>query len=863
MNDPAESGARCDICPIFLAGHKNPVPPTEVDSSKLRLIIVGEAPGRKEVAVGAPFVGPTGRFLERMFEDAGERRFRSFSHLTNAAACRSEYDKENDIAALCCAPRLYNELIALDPKVPIVAAGKAAAKSVLNVRSIMMTRGFVWETKSIDDDAIKALERKAEKTKDTIDALKHESLRLRTQLSGRTVFPILHPAFILRSDTWKPILQLDVRRIMRFLRGEFKTSDLVLGGSYEVVTTLRGAQRALKKLGPVVGLDIETEGINPLKTPIRCVGIGDKNHVVIIAGAPADAERSAAWDPSLFADMLTRFFATREKIVLHNGLNFDLIALERDGIKFDPKKIHDTLFVHHTIGPHFPHRMDQVVSEFTDSLPWKIVFGRRGAEEKGLAPHQMPPEELYRYNNGDVYREVRIWEAMQADLEAERTVYEHDMALGHIAKQMQVDGIHVDVARREEIAKKMKFRAAALKGQMRTLTRKRTFSPTRLNDVRKALFTTFGAPVLYATPGGDPSTSSLTLEALRQNDTRAGRLADLIIKWRVVSKIKSTYLDAIEYDEARSHFAWKVTGTVSGRWSSRFQSIPRWSKAIEDRVREIYDATPGYVLHYFDLSQSEMRAAAWLSGDENFMRTCEGDVHVGNAKILFPKAADMLDRLKGKSCPAHGKNSIPNGRCDCGRSCLKHGDRPIHGAACNCGKPFRDIAKNAGFGILYSAEIETIFKFLQSKGFDVSITQVSAMFNLVRKTYATYYKYCESNLLHCQRHGFLRTALMKRIRWIGWFPKPGDPYNYVVQGFIADLMNLRLLELHPRLPRGARVVAQIHDALIVEAPKGNASSTTRSLISEIWAVPVQIPGTDRKLIMPIDLKEGERWSDFG
>lgn len=104
---------------------------------------------------------------------------------------------------------------------------------------------------------------------------------------------------------------------------------------------------------------------------------------------------------------------------------------------------------------------------------------------------------------------------------------------------------------------------------------------------------------------------------------------------------------------------------------------------------------------------------------------------------------------------------------------------------------------------------------------------------------------------------------MERIRWIGWFPKPGDPYNFMIQSFIADLMNMRLLELHPRLPKGARVLAQIHDALIIEAPQGNASRLTAEAIKEVWAPPVLIPGTDRSFVMPIDSKMSDRWSSFG
>jgi DNA polymerase I-like protein with 3'-5' exonuclease and polymerase domains len=297
---------------------------------------------------------------------------------------------------------------------------------------------------------------------------------------------------------------------------------------------------------------------------------------------------------------------------------------------------------------------------------------------------------------------------------------------------------------------------------------------------------------------------------------------------------------------------------------------------------------------YFDLSQSEMRAAAYMSGDENFIRVCEsGDVHSGNACILFPDQAEEIRK-------------DPKG----------------------LGKRFRDVAKNAGFGILYSAEVDKIFSFLHEKGFAVSMGEVQRAFDNIHDTYADYYRYCETNLLECRANGYMRTALLGRIRWIGWHPKPGDVFNFPIQSFIADLMNLRLIELEKEFTRiwgeplswaerkagsrtsgksremapgrksrdgsngrsrnvsvrmekagtpaedeksrnglekrarRPRVVAQVHDALIIEARKGKTSEIAQRVIRRIWAKPIRIPHNGKSFCMPIDLKVGGRWSHF-
>jgi DNA polymerase I-like protein with 3'-5' exonuclease and polymerase domains len=292
-------------------------------------------------------------------------------------------------------------------------------------------------------------------------------------------------------------------------------------------------------------------------------------------------------------------------------------------------------------------------------------------------------------------------------------------------------------------------------------------------------------------------------------------------------------------------------------------NLPRWSRALENRVRELYRADEGNVLIYFDLSQSEMRMAAYLSGDKNFINSCEsGDVHTSNAKILFPDAVDVLTKdPKGTFCP-------------------RHGDEGDARSECTCGKPFRDVAKNAGFGILYQADSETIFKFLRSKGFEVTLGDVEAMFAQIHRVYARYYEFCAENWHYCKQNGHLREFFSGRIRWFGWYPSITDTANYPVQGGIAALMNERLSKIHPHLPQHARFVAQIHDACITEArggietivdakgkkkqvPTGKSATATWELIKNVWQQKIVTPTTGQEWVMPIDLKIGKRWSDFG
>ncbi len=849
--DPIKAGARCDLCPL----RGNNVVPPKTSSLPTKIVFVGEAPGRKEEIHGQPFIGQTGTFLRGLAReyDIDIRE----AYLQNAALCRSNIDRENDEAAVCCSPRLLKELAKLDPKIPIVTLGKSSTLSVLGVRSIMHARGFVWTTREIDPaqawkDAEKAKSRNAPKWKQL--QLKAQIYEGRSKLAGRTVLPTLHPAFILRSDTWYPILRKDIERISRWLKGKLRPSHLLDNGPYVVVSKRDDVRRELRKLGDVIAVDVETggsapgakDGADPLRNRLLCVGLSDGKHTVVVW----------PWRKT-HAPLINACFKRVKTIGMHNGYNFDQIVLARNGVPFEPieDKLEDTLIAHHTFASHMPQRLAHVASFYCDVGPWKITFKRgSGAQEKGLPPEKLSAEDLTRYNAADVRIQARTWLEMQSDLADEQDVYETDKENARLCRSMIIAGFAIDLERRKWLRDAIVVKEEELLAKMRELLRRQNFHPMQLSEVRRALFTTLRAPLAAADPTdtGLPSTSSTTLERLKGNPTRAGRFADLLLQWRGAVKIKGTYIDSQVLDKpskksptiARAHFNWRSYGASSGRYSCRLQSCPRAeylkdkSIVLETRVREVYVARPGCKLVYFDLSQAEMRSAAYSSGDPTFMQTCQGDIHSGNAKILFPSEAELIE-------------TEPKGR----------------------GKPFRDVAKNAGFGVTYLAETDTVFQFLRSKGFDVHYQDVVVMMDRMHEAYAEYFRYVASNVRYVEQFGHMRSLLTGRIRWLGWHAPPTEVANFPIQSMIADLMNARLPRISDALPAGAKVVAQIHDAAIIETPEKHVDRV-QALIKATWEEPVVVPAGGRfggsldlnagarSFVMPIDLKVKERWSDL-
>ena len=828
--DPRAHGARCDECPLSSC---IVVPPTTVKNPQF--VVIGEGPGKMEMRTGEVFVGPSGKLLNRALERAGLERRKA--HVTNAMLCKADNEKDVPAALVCCAPRLMRELSSVSPGVPLVPMGAAAAQVVLGVKSILRARGFVWETPTYEDKVLRAAAKSIEKAstrKDYLTAAGVAELKiLRAEIPGRTVLPVLHPAFILRSEIWGALLSIDMRRIARFL----KNGGLALEDQCDYVLTSQLSQ--LKRLGSTmareVTVDIETDSADPLNCKIVCIGFGDTRSAPVIA-YPFRPEMVP-----IFNDIFKKRTA-----IGHNIILFDKMALRKVGVRLP--HVEDTLVAHHALASHLPKSLLHVASAFCDSSPWKHKAKGEGRGEKSVFGKMSDlilagksgeinddVRQFAAYNAADVNLDALAWQRMQNDLESERYVYEIGKVMAELCASMRWIGFRLDVERAGKLSKTLQARKNVLLGEMRKITHHLDFNPRKPADIRKALFGMFRVPLIRPTPKGKPSTGRAVLELLRHNDTKAGRLSDLILRWREADKIQGTYLSVATGGDGRVHSQWRI-GPQTGRIAGPLMTLPRYTKDKEsglvdpvDRVRECYIAALGKVLVYFDLSQVEMRYAANLSGDPIFMQACAGDVHAGNARILFPQA-------------------------------VADGSLATDAAAKTLGKEWRDIAKNAGFAVTYLAEWETVYAYLTAHGFAVTPGVCKAMLDRLHRSYKVYFKYVDECIAFVRKNGFLRTVVSGRIRWFGRHPKPTEVANYRIQAGVADYMNERLPEVWRRLPKGAAILAQIHDAAIIECFSKD-EKTVKQIVSDVYGPPCVLPDRDGFSI-PIDLKVGDRWSQF-
>jgi len=773
------------------------------------------------------------------------------------------------------------------PGVPILTLGSEACRPTLGKSSVMRIRGFVWHAAEIPHGSIKSAQRNLlrlqgsvvqrdgtflevrpaspERIESARDSL--ALLKCRATLQGRVVIPSVHPAMILRgADSWMPVLRIDIGRMARWIASGPEGFPLEDAVPFIETSDPEKARRLLAKMGPVINCDIETDGTDPLEVGITCVGLADVQHIervakgkvkrllksrIVLLTKPPDQVFLA---PEMFS--VLRDALKDRTVVTHNGPSFDEIALARFGVTYSKRE--DTLIAHFAFASDKPKSLSFVSSIYNSSAPWKIKF-KVGSEEKGVRGFGVAEADLPMYCAADIHLGSLAWIRMQDNLSVERRVYEHDMRHALLCRKMQVNGLLVDQERKRELSVHLRRRSASLLGQMRALLDRRTFSPSRPGDLRRALFKQLKTPTYLTelTPTGLLAVNKATLEKLAMGSNKAAQLARLIMAWRTANDVRKEYLDGLHLGaDCRVHAHWRSYGTETGRPSARvpnllniprFQHCPGCGLALIDgmthketcnpkkrkeplaeyQCRDIYIAAPGHRLIYYDLRQSEMRFASALSGDAAFIEACRSDIHTANAKILFGGMPGALERLED-----------PKGK----------------------GKELRDIAKNCGFAIIYLAEAERLHQHLLEHGFTIDLDTCQDAIDAIRVKYWRYGEYVRENIKVCSEQGYLRSPFLGRKRWLGHFPKPQEVANFPVQSGVADVMNERLALTDQRLPGGIRHCLYQYDSSVYECPEDKVDKATKA-IKEIWSEPVRIPG-GVEFIQDIDLKVGLRWRDF-
>ncbi len=594
--------------------------------------------------------------------------------------------------------------------------------------------------------------------------------------------------------------------------------------AYRVVQTEQELEAMLAALEEAGGFafDTETTSLDPMRAEL--VGLS-------FATAPGTAwyvpvghrEGTQLAVEDVLARVRPLFEAPGLAKCAHNA-NYDLSVLLNHGIACRNVDF-DTMIAAHLLGRSalgLKNLSLDVLGREMTPISQLIGTGR-----KQLTFDQVPIESAVPYAAADADMTGRLRQTLEPQVAAqgfERLMTGMEMPLVPVLITMQRHGIKMDAGALHEMSKDLTQQLQQVEtGLYQTIGHSVNInSPQQLSDV---LFKELGLPRTKRTKTGY-STDANALESLRGLHP----LVDQILEYRQISKLKSTYVDAlpemINPVTGRIHTSYNQTGSATGRISSsdpNLQNIPIRTE-LGRRVRRAFvaDDAPDWLLFSADYSQIELRVLAHLSHDSGLLEAFRRgeDVHSSTASLMF--------------------------------------EAPINEVTSD----MRRIAKILNFGVIYGLSAHGIS---QQTGFN---REEGARF--IENYFAKYpgiSEYIESVKSTTRETQYVETVMGRR-RYIpdinaSNFNVRGAAermaINMPVQGTAADIMKLAMVRVQQRLEQEkfrAKMLLQVHDELVFEVPQDEMDGLKEVVFDEMPAA------LELDVTLKVDAKWGETWGDM-
>ena len=348
------------------------------------------------------------------------------------------------------------------------------------------------------------------------------------------------------------------------------------------------------------------------------------------------------------------------------------------------------------------------------------------------------------------------------------------------------------------------------------------FNLSSPKQIQQILFVQMDLPVLKKTPKGAPSTAEEVLQELALDY----ELPQLILQYRSMSKLKSTYTDKlpkqIDPDSGRVHTSYHQAVAATGRLSStdpNLQNIPVRSKEGR-RIRQAFIAPPGSIVLAADYSQIELRIMAHLSGDQGLLTAfAEGrDVHRATAAEVFGLQADQVSDDQRRS------------------------------------------AKAINFGLIYGMSA-----FGLARQLGITRGEAQQYVNLYFERYPGVKQYMEQTREQAREQGYVETVFGRRLYLPEINSRNGQRRQYAertainapMQGTAADIIKLAMIDVDDWLQGDAgkqvRMIMQVHDELVFEVHENYVESATAEIRQRMQrAAELSVP-------LVVDIGTGENW----
>lgn len=521
---------------------------------------------------------------------------------------------------------------------------------------------------------------------------------------------------------------------------------------------------------------------------------------------------------------------TNSKIgkVAHNA-KYDFIVLARHGLTVSPLTF-DTMLAEFIVDPSSRNLGLKNLSEYRLGEEMTHIEELIGKGKKQISMAEVAIESVANYAAADAETTLRLMAIEERELEkvsGRRILDEIDMPLTAVLAEMEMTGALIDTQFFGEMSKELAARLAEIEKEIYGHVGK-TFninSPQQLSDVLFNHLRLEPPDKGRKTTTGFYSTSADVLDSMRGQHP----VLDFILEHRELSKLKSTYVDALpaalDANTGRVHTSYSQIGAVTGRLSSNnpnLQNIPIRTETGR-KVRNGFIADEGNLLLSVDYSQIELRIVAHMAQDEAMLAAFRAgeDIHATTAAAVY--------------------------------------DIPLE----NVTKDMRRHAKAINFGLIYGM---SAYGLMHSTGLTLAESEdfVKAYF----KKFPGIKKYLDGIRRDAAEMGYVETLLGRRRYFPALQTKSNvqiknreerEAINAPIQGTAADIMKIAMLKIPPALKKAglsAKMLLQVHDELVLEVPKKEIERTAK-VVQETMAnaYPMSIP-------LETEARAGLNWGEM-
>ncbi|MED5428605.1 MAG: DNA polymerase I, partial [Chloroflexota bacterium] len=566
---------------------------------------------------------------------------------------------------------------------------------------------------------------------------------------------------------------------------------------FEIVTSNVDLQRLVTEIDSDDGFSFDTETTSTDQITCDLVGMSFSTSSGTNWYLPVGHNESGQLPKDEVLNVLKPVFENPDVPIRAHNANFDVTVMEQTGVKVKGLQF-DTMIAAHVGGKRNIGLKELTLECFgVEMTPITDLIGK-GKNQITMA--EVPIEKAAPYAAADADFTQRLYSLMKEDLENKdisRLFEEVEIPLIPVLVQMQRNGVSLDTQMLSGMSVTLGIQLQEIQTTMFELVG-HEFNLNSPKQLSELLFEELKLPPTRKTRSGF-STDAQSLDDLKglldrgesvDSDPRSYEVLNRILEHREISKLKSTYIDALPSmlnpDTGRVHTSYRQTGTTTGRLSSNepnLQNIPVRTE-LGRRVREAFIARDGHSLVAADYSQIELRVLAHFSRDPGLTQAFHNgeDVHSATSALVY--------------------------------------EIPIEEV-----KPeMRRIAKILNFGVIYGLSAHGI-----SRQTDLTQKEGKRFIDIYFEKYPGIQKYLDGVKASCREFGYVETLLGRRR----YLPDVNArnfrirsqaeraAINMPIQGTAADLIKVAMIRIQTRLQESemkSLMILQVHDELIFEVP---------------------------------------------